>query len=211
MPAVLDLIEAQFAAAGRTPKGRRARLAIFRATRDLMISRGLHSTSLEAIADQAGLTQAALRHHFATRDELLHAFFLAATRWFRNQVAGQLKDGELPAREQLENCISWHLEYMENVDTAFWLEGSAYWLRHVPPRHTRDEFYRWLVRQYARLINEIRPDLAARECQRRAYTLLTLVLGAWITHGKGSSVTGAGSAVEQRRLLAATAMEIVSR
>jgi AcrR family transcriptional regulator len=211
MPAVLQLIEEHFAAEGRTPKGRKARLAIFRATRDLMTRRGLHATSLEVIADRAGLTQAALRHYFATREELLHAFFVAATRWFQSQIIAQLKDGELPAGEQLENCLSWHLEYMENVDTAFWLEGSAYWLQHPPPRHTRDEFYGWLMRQYSKLISGIRPGLGNRECQRRAYTLLTLVLGAWITHGRGSAVTGAGSAVEQRRLLVATAMEIVRR
>jgi AcrR family transcriptional regulator len=152
-----------------------------------------------------------LRHYFATREDLLHAFFVAATRWFRNEVAELLEDGDRPARVQLENCIAWHLEYMEEVDTAFWLEGSAYWLRHPPPRHTRDEFYRWLLRQYAGLIRKIQPAMSTRESQRRAYILLTLVLGSWITHGRGSAVAGAGSAVEQRRLLVATAMEMVSR
>jgi AcrR family transcriptional regulator len=207
---VLELIEEHFAADGRTPKGRKARLAIFRALRELVARRGLDATSLEAIANRAGLSQAALRHHFATREELLHAFFVSATRWFRGQVAAQLTAGDLPARQQLENCIAWHLEYMENVDTAFWLEGSAYWLRHPPPRHTRDEFYRWLVKQYARLIREIQPGIDSRESQRRAYVLLTLVLGSWITHGRGSAVTGGGGVTEQRRLLVATAMAIVS-
>lgn len=208
---MLELIEEHFAADGRTPKGRKARLAIFRALRELVARRGLDATSLEAVANRAGLTQAALRHHFATREELLHAFFVSATRWFRGQVAAQLTVGDLPARKQLENCIAWHLEYMENVDTAFWLEGSAYWLRHSPRRHTRDEFYRWLAKQYARLIREIQPGIDARESQRRAYVLVTLVLGSWITHGRGSAVTGAGGVTEQRRLLVAAAMAIVSR
>ena len=53
--------------------------------------------------------------------------------------------------------------------------------------------------------------MSTRESQRRAYILLTLVLGSWITHGRGSAVAGAGSAIEQRRLLVATAMEMVSR
>lgn len=208
---MLEQVEAHFAARGRTPKGRRALLAIFRATRAITAARGLEATSLDAIADRAGLSQAALRHYFPTREELLHEFFVAGTNWFRQQVAQQLKRSALPAREHLEQCLSWHLEYMEHVDTVFWLESSAYWLRHPPPRHSRDEWYRWLVRQYARLIGEIRPDMATREAQRRAYVLLTLVLGAWITHGRGSAVTGAGSEAEQRRLLIATAMEIVSR
>jgi AcrR family transcriptional regulator len=208
---VLELIAEHFAAEGRTPKGRNTRRAIFKATSTLMARQGLHATSLEEIASRAGLTQAALRHYFATREDLLHAFFVAATHWFQNRVAELLKDDSIPAREQLQNCITWHLEYMEQVDTAFWLEGSAYWLRHPPPRHTRDEFYRWLVKQYAGLIRQMQPALSARDCQRRAYVLLTLVLGSWITHGRGSAVTGAGSATEQRRLLVATAMEMVSR
>ena len=208
---MLELIAEYFAAEGRTPKGRKARSAIFKATSTLMTRQGLEATSLEAIASRAGLTQAALRHYFATREDLLHAFFVAATRWFRNEVAELLEDGDRPARVQLENCIAWHLEYMEEVDTAFWLEGSAYWLRHPPPRHTRDEFYRWLLRQYAGLIRKIQPAMSTRESQRRAYILLTLVLGSWITHGRGRAVTGAGSAIAQRRLLVATAMEMVSR
>lgn len=207
---MLDLIEERFAASGRTPKGRKARLAIYRATRDIVGRRGIEAASLDAIADRAGLTQAAVRHYFGTRDELVTAFFVAATGWFREQVTGLLNVSGVPAREQLKQYLSWHLEYMENVDTAVWLEASAYWLRQRHPRRTRDDWYRWLVRQYARLIAEIRPTLGARECQRRAYVLLTLVLGAWITHGRGSAVSGAGGAAEQRRLLVDAALRFVT-
>lgn len=211
MTVPMESIEEQFAAEGRTPKGRRTRRAIFAATRDLVVSQGLELTSLEAIANGAGLTQAALRHYFPTREDLLTAFFVAATRWFRAQVADLLTAGDAPARQQLERCISWHLEYMEHVDTVFWLEGSVYWIRHPQPRQTRDEFYRWLLNQYARLIGEIRPALRGKESRRRAYTLLTLVLGAWITHGHGSGVRGAGGVAEQRQLLVDAAMAIVTR
>jgi len=207
---MLDLIEERFTAGGRTPKGRKARLAIYRATRDLVGRQGLEATSLDAIADRAGLTQAALRHYFGTRDELLTAFFVSATDWFKDQLAGLLSATGMPARQQLGQCVSWHLEYMEHVDTAFWLEASAYWLRHPRPRHTRDDWYRWLVREYARLIGAIQPSLGARERQRRAYALLTLVLGAWTTHGRGSAVSGAGNRIEQRRLLVDVAMRIVT-
>jgi AcrR family transcriptional regulator len=144
---MMELIEEHIAAEGRTPKGRKARLAIFRVTRDLMARRGPDATSLEAIANHAGLTQTALRHDLADREELLHAFCVSATRWFRARVAGQLGDSSVTAREQLEHCVSWHLEYLEHVDTSFWPESSAYWLRHPPPRHTRDEFYRWQMKQ----------------------------------------------------------------
>lgn len=210
MTVPMDLIEEHFAAGGRTPKGRRTRRAIFAATRALVAERGLELTSLEAIANGAGLSQAALRHYFPTRDELLTAFFVAATRWFRTQVSNLLTAPDVPARQKLEHAISWHLEYMEHVDTAFWLEGSVYWIRHPQPRQTRDEFYRWLLGQYALLIREMKPALSAKESRGRAYTVLTLVLGAWITHGRGSAVRGAGTPLEQRQLLIATAMGIIT-
>lgn len=211
MTVPMETIEEHFAAEGRTPKGRKARRAIFAATRDLVVARGLEFTSLEAVANAAGLSQAALRHHFPTREELLTTFFFAATRWFRGQVTGLLTAGDTPARDQLERCIAWHLEYMEHVDTTFWLEASAYSIRHLQPRQTRDGFYRWLLNHYARLIGEVRPALRAKETRQRAYTLLTLVLGAWITHGYGSGVRGAGGVAEQRQLLIDAAMAIVTR
>lgn len=211
MPVMMDDIEEQFAAAGVTPKGRNARRAIFAATYKLMTSKGIEAASLEAIAHEAGMTQAAVRHYFPTREELLTAFFVAATQWFQDRVTNMLTSKELPAREQLERCITWHLEYMESVDTSVWLDASAYWLRHRLPQHTRDEFYQWVLGQYARLIRKIRPALDATECKGRAYALLTLVLGAWITHGRGSAVRGAGNALQQRRLLLDTAMTIVNR
>lgn len=211
MTVAMNSIEEYFVAAGRTPKGRRARSAIFTATRNLVIARGLELTSLEAIANTAGLTQAALRHHFPTRDQLLSEFFVSASRWFRVQLTTLLTAGEMPARDQLKHCITWHLEYMEHVDTAFWLEASAYWIRHMQPRKTRDGFYRWLLNQYAGLIGKVQPTLRPKEARQRAYTLLTLVLGSWITHGHGSEIPGTGSVAEQRRLLVNEAMMIVTR
>lgn len=207
----INSIEEYFVAEGRTPKGRRARRAIFAATRDMVIARGLQLTSLEAIANAAGLSQAALRHHFPTRDELLSEFFVAASRWFRVQLTALLTGGDLPARDQLRQCIAWHIEYMEHVDTAFWLEASAYWIRHLQPRQTRDGFYRWLLNHYARLINEVQPALRPKEARQRAYTVLSLVLGAWITHGRGSALRSAGNVTEQRELLVNAAMTIVTR
>lgn len=210
MPAVMESIEEYFAREARTPKGRKALRAIFSSTRDLVVEQGIEFTSLEAVANSAGLTQAALRHYFPTREELLTAFFVSATRWFRTQVAELLTVSDSSPGTQLERCISWHLEYMELVDTTFWLEASAYWIRHPPPRHTRDEFYRWLLSQYSRLIREMRPGLGSREIRHKAYTLLTLVIGAWITHGRGSAVGGAKGVAEQRQVLIDAAMGIAT-
>lgn len=205
---MFNLIEEQFAAHGRTPKGRRTMGAIFRATREVVAREGLDAASLDLIADRAGLTQAALRHYFPTRDELFTTFFLTATEWLRMRIADILRQEGLPARDKLERCIGWHLEYMESVDTVFWLEASAYALRAKPERRTRNEWHRWLTSQYAVLIAQMQPWVGVRERERKSFAILTLTLGGWITHGRGSRLGDATDVVDQRQLLIDTAMEI---
>jgi AcrR family transcriptional regulator len=207
---MFEQIESRFSQNGRTPKGQRALRAVFRATRSLIAEKGLRETTLDSIAGKSGLTQAALRHYFPTRDDLLQAFFITASEWFRAEVEAILAGDHRPARKKLEQCIAWHLEYMENVETTFWLEASAYWLRREPPRRVRDTFYVWLTGQYAGLIGQIRPSTSGAERDRRAYLMLTLVLGSWITHGRGSAFTTKANVIEQRKLLIDAVMEIAT-
>lgn len=208
---LLELIEEQFAAGGRTPKGQRARRAIFRATRDIVAEIGLLETSLELIADRAGLTQAALRHHFPTRDDLLSCYFTTATDAYRTRVNQYLADPGLSAQEKLRLCLDWHLEYMEGIDTSVWLEASAYFIRHAPTRQRRDTWYAWLTSEYAALVQQMRPSLGAQECRARAYAILSLVLGAWITHGRGSAIWNDISIAARRQVLIDAAVDIAMR
>lgn len=203
--------EERFAGGGSTPKGRRARLAIFNATRQTIAELGVEHSSLDMIASRAGLTQAALRHHFPTRDELLTSYFVAGTEWLRELVAHALAAERLTPEATLRRCISTHLEYMEEMDTVFWLEASAYWIRSKTRRKTRDTFYAWLTGQYASLIREMRPALRHAECERHAFEILTLVLGAWITHGRGSTIRSRTAARERREWLIEAALAIARR
>jgi AcrR family transcriptional regulator len=209
---MLDRIAERFAARARTPKGSRTLHGIFAATRELVSRDGVANASLDAIADRAGLTQAALRHYFPTRHDLLTAFFLSATSWFRDEVESMLRSTATPAAPQrLEQCVTWHLEYMEQVDAVVWLETSAFWLRDAEGRRVRDDFYAWLTGQYASLIGEACPGLPPGECERRALAALTMVLGAWITHGRGSAIGPNIPARERRQYLVGRIMQIATR
>jgi AcrR family transcriptional regulator len=205
---MMTLIEARFAAAARTPKGGKTLRAIFRATARCVSELGVDAASLDIIASHAGLTQAALRHYFPTRDELLSAFFSAASEWLRSNVTAILATNQVDARVKIEQLIGYHLEYMESVDTTLWLAAQAFWLRTRPGKQTRNEWYNWLLNEFADLIGKIQPALSTSERKRRAYVILTLTLGGWITHGKGSRVDKNTSAVEQRQLLIDAALEI---
>jgi AcrR family transcriptional regulator len=206
-----DRIEERFIGKAATPKGRRALQAIFRSTWDTVVEVGLEGASLEAIAGRAGLSQAALRHYFATRDDLMFAFFVGAMDWLQDEVTELLAKEGMAPREKLESCIGWHLEFMEHVDTVFWLEASAYSVRRGAARKSRDAFYRWLAGQYALLVGQIQPLSGARERERRAFVMLTLVVGAWITHGRGSRVDPGDGVRERRQLLVDAAMDIATR
>ena len=208
---MFDRIEEQFVAAGRTPKGRRALRALFQATQTTLARNGLDGVSLDAIAGAAGLTQAALRHYFPTRDDLLAAFFVSASQWFQAQMTEMLADRTMPAREVLERCIGWHLQFMENVDTAFWLDSASYALRDRPMRRVRDDWYTWWRGQFAALIGQLQPSVGQLERERRAYTMLTLVLGAWLTHGRGSATYRSLNVLERRRLLIDAALDIATQ
>jgi AcrR family transcriptional regulator len=203
-------MEAAFAARGRTPKGRAARKRIFQAALATIASSGAREASLDTIAASAGLTQAALRHHFPTRDELLTAVFTTATVWFRSRLASIVANTRVPAAARLQMCIESHLGFMESVDSVFWLEGSAYWIRTAPNRRVRNEFYRWMVNEYARMIGELRPALGKRERQDKGFAIVTLVLGSWITHGRGSSWHREFHATHRRGILVQAAMDLVA-
>lgn len=208
---MLDQIQEHFAASGRTPKGRQALRSIFAATRASLAKGGVHDTSLERIATGARMSQAALRHYFPTRDVLLTRFFTAATEWFQAQVHQRLDTNGGTARDRLASCIGWHLEYMESVSAVFWFDASTFWLRDAAGRRLRNNWYQWLQGEYARLIGQMQPALGARERQLRAYTILTLVLGAWATHGRGSYLKSKPGAVERRQALLNAALELAAR
>ena len=201
-------IEDQFAATAPTPKGRRARRAIFRAMRAAVAEGGVDAASLDSVADGAGLTQAALRHYFPTRDALVSAFFKSGADWYRQALQALLTTSDKPPREQLADCLRWHFEFMEEVESIFWLESSAYWLRDAEGRKIRDAWYGWLTDRYAALIGRARPEFPPAERRRRAYVLWTLVLGGWVTHGRGSPSRRALPAPERRRVLIDAALSI---
>ncbi len=197
-------IETEFAARGQTPKGQRALRAIWRAVQVTSARGGVAAASLEAVAAASGLTTAAVRHYFPTRDQLLDAFFRSGADWYRRELELRLATEGLDAGALLEQCLTWHLTFMENVDAALWFESSGYWLRMPAGRRARNTWYQFLVARYAQLIGTARPGLTAAARRERAIALWTLMVGSWVSHGRGSALQpGPGPAERRRAILAA--------
>jgi AcrR family transcriptional regulator len=206
---LLAAIEDEFATLGRTPKGQRALRSIFRAMLAATARHGAAAIALEAVAGAAGLTQAAIRHYFPTRDHLLLAFFRAGAEWYRRELEQQLAATDVDPLALLERCLVWHLDFMEAVDAALWFESSGYWLRDPAGRRARNAWYQFLVARYAQLIGRARPGLSATGRRDRAIALWTLMIGGWVSHSRGSALQPGPGPTERRRAIIAAGRAII--
>ncbi|MCP3985754.1 MAG: hypothetical protein GY723_15325 [bacterium] len=74
-----------------------------------------------------------------------------------------------------------HLGFIMQGAGGYFFESLAYWARNPEQRALRDEWYQWLHRSYAAIVQRVRPDCSPAACRGKSYQLLTLTLGAWIT------------------------------
>lgn len=165
----------------RSPKGERTLGAILDAAVEIVTSKGFSALSQEAVAKQVGISQSTLRHYFPTKDELVAACFGRSLAQMGEAISAILDDPHADPMAQLEESIALHLGFIMQGADGYFFESLAYWARHPEQRALRDEWYRWLHRSYAAIIQRARPDCSPAACSARSYQLLTLTLGAWIT------------------------------
>jgi len=168
----------------RSAKGERSVAAILRACVDIMNEQGAGAMSQEAVARRAGITQSALRHHFATKEALIEAVFRGAFATYRARWSEILLDPKPSPREKLQRLIHTHFDHIANSSDAYAFEAFAHAARHPGARAERDDWYLWLADHYAALIQQIDPRLSREASEVRAYQVLTLILGAWVTLGR---------------------------
>jgi hypothetical protein len=72
-------------------------------------------------------------------------------------------------------------DHFSRVSDAYAFEAFAQGARDPAARSQRDAWYIWLAGQYAALIRQVSPGVDAAQAEVRAYQVLTLILGGWIT------------------------------
>ena len=78
--------------------------AILRSSWSLFHEHGYKNTSLQQLAEAAGLGKAGLLHHFGSKEGLMHAVIHFAAEWYRSRVLS-LADGEGTVAERLEAVL----------------------------------------------------------------------------------------------------------
>ncbi|WP_441957228.1 TetR/AcrR family transcriptional regulator [Mycolicibacterium houstonense] len=136
--------------------GSTAREEILDAAAELFTNHGYASTSTRRIADEVGVRQASLYHHFATKDDILDAL-LAGTVDEALQLGTQLLDGDGPAAQRLHTLV---VADARQLCAGRWNLGALYLLpelrtdRFEPFRRRRAELREVYRRLSAAVIDE---------------------------------------------------------
>ncbi len=168
----------------RSVRGEKTSRSILQAAFDIIDEQGLSAASQDAIAKRAGISQSTLRHHYPTRDMLHAAIFTAQSNRNRQAMEKIVMSPSVSAQERLIQIVETHLDYIIGTSDAVAFEHYAYTTRNPEVRIIRDEWHRWLLKHYSALIQQMNPDIGVEESDSRAFQIITLCLGCWLTLGR---------------------------
>lgn len=89
----------------------RRRHEIFNASVTLFLEKGFQETTMQQIADSAGMGKSTLYDYFATKDEILVSYVEDAIFDLTEQ-ARQIASKDIPSAEKLRQVMHLHLEYL---------------------------------------------------------------------------------------------------
>jgi AcrR family transcriptional regulator len=184
-------------------RGRARRQAIVDAAVGLFATHGFRGTSVAAVAELAGVTDAGVLYHFHTKDELLLAVLADHDRRYEDALRASMAPG---GRAALEGLRAWGEEMEAQRDLqALHVLLSAEHMRDDSPAHQYFEVrYRRVLRLFTALFSqaaargELRSDLdAAAEASTLVAVLEGLRLQWFYTDGRVSIARGVEAYVDQ--------------
>jgi len=164
----------------RSAKGERTVNSIIQAAIRIIDEDGFIMASQENIAKGAKISQSTLRHYFPTKEELIREVFFHSFAGFRHSAEKILLEPISDPMIRIERLVGFHLDFIMDSKDSYIFETFAYLARNPEERMMSDEWYQWLLRHYASLIQQLNPALPSKECDNRAFLVLTNCLGAWL-------------------------------
>ncbi|WKY47636.1 TetR/AcrR family transcriptional regulator [Eubacteriaceae bacterium ES3] len=102
---------------------------ILRAALQLFIKEGFHGTSTSKIANEAGISNGTLFHHFKTKEELISRLYLKCKEDYRNYLLDHMQNqttSKAKIREFWFVCLNWGLSNQEVVSFFMMFANSPY-------------------------------------------------------------------------------------
>jgi TetR/AcrR family transcriptional regulator, cholesterol catabolism regulator len=158
---------------------------IFEAALSCFNEAGYDKTSIDSIAQKAGISKGGLYHYISSKKELfLELFDYKVNRYFEQMKAYTSKDQ--PPEEQLRILVAKAGEILkENEDFyRFCLEFLSMGVRDAEIRHVMTNFYKSSIATFKDIIDEaIRTGrFAAVDSSKVARSLYLAVMGAFFTY-----------------------------
>jgi AcrR family transcriptional regulator len=75
----------------------------------LFHQRGYDATSIRDLAEAVGISSSTLYHHYANKQDILHAVIIRFMRVFNASIIPVLRDEQLPIIERLDHAVRLHL------------------------------------------------------------------------------------------------------
>jgi AcrR family transcriptional regulator len=75
----------------------------------LFHQRGYDATSIRDLAEAVGVSSSTLYHHYANKQDILHAVIIRFMRVFNAAIIPVLRDEQLPITERLDRAVRLHL------------------------------------------------------------------------------------------------------
>lgn len=179
----------------KTPKGKARLQAIMDATFEIIVSDGLAAASQDAIAQQAAVTQSAVRHYFPTKESLLRAFFEEAINRLQSGLDSPAPASDADPLVELMRCVRLHFDAIMSVDRVFFFEASAYWSRDASLSELRYQWHLSLMSHYQDLLSAIHPSHSPQQNSDTAFQILTLTQGCWMTLNRHDANKGHRQAI----------------
>ncbi|QNO15410.1 TetR/AcrR family transcriptional regulator [Alkalicella caledoniensis] len=102
---------------------------ILNAALKLFIREGFHGTSTAKIANEAGISNGTLFHHFKTKEDLINRLYISVKENYKNYLLGQMEPCETTKGKikQLWNtCVRWNLENKDGATFFAMFANSPY-------------------------------------------------------------------------------------
>ena len=128
------------------------RSTILAAASSLMAEHGSRGTSIAAVADRAGLTDAGVLYHFKTKKDLL----LAVVEQFDSEVERSLEEAETTGIELIRATREWGegMEQVPEIQSLLIVLTAEQLHEEGPAREYLTTRYRRLLRRYTRAFAE---------------------------------------------------------
>ncbi len=172
----------------RSPEAKAARRrAILAAASHLLADKGLEATTLNAIAQQAGVAKSNIYRYFESREEILMRLLADDLRAVSEELSAALPQPLPPA--EVANILAQGMA--ENPRLCLLISITASTLEHNISTDTLRDIKRDMITaltQTSRALSQSLPSLPAQNARNAVQILFTLVAGLWPLSAPGPAL-----------------------